>query len=180
MEKQAVDHHKAHKSPQWRLGASWPRVGILSSAFRRGRVGTLGPGGDAPGKCWLRAPDFPSLRESLNWSLRRYVLASSLRVWLRRQVPEAGGDGLFRVASRWTGTAKGTRSPGPAERANGVSLSSERVLRYRTYRNRQMEHLTQLAASLRGGVRRGTAITPRERTEVQDRVLTTLGDNSSV
>ena len=180
MKKQAVNHRKAHKSPRWWLGDGWPRAGILLPSFRRGRAGTLGPGGDAPAKCRPRGLVFPSLRESLNWSLRRYVLASSLRVWLRRQVPGAGGNGLLRVAGRGTGTAGGARSPGPTERANGVSLSGGRVLRYRKYRNRQMEHLTQLAASLRGGVRRGTAITPRERAGAQDLVSTTFGDRSCV
>jgi len=146
-----------------------------------------GPGGAGPGGRRSRCRVSLLWGKSLNWTLRRYVRASSLRVWLRRQAPGAGGapvpagrDGPLRTASRQAGTAREARCPALGERLHGVSLSRDHLLRYRIYRNRQMEHLTQAAASLRGGVRRGAAITPRERAAAQDLVLTTLSDKMYV
>jgi hypothetical protein len=211
MKKPAVNHHKAHKSPQWRSGAWSPRPGAPSPGSRpvpsRSR-----PGGRVP---------VPRSRR-LNWTLRRYVRASSLRVWLRRQAPEAGGapvsaggDGLRPAGGRLgaaaaagpvvlgtgalgpvvlgtavlatavadtaeldtaaDGTAR-ARAAAPGGRPRGVSLSSEHALRYGVNRNRQMEHLTQVAEGLRGGVRRGAAITTRERGAAPDLGLATLSD----
>lgn len=143
----------------------------------------------------------------LNWTLRRYVRASSLRVWLRRQAPEAGGapvsaggDGPRPAGGRLgaaavagpvvvdivvantvvaTAVADGTaqaRTAAPGGRPRGVSLSSEHALRYGVHRNRQMEHLTQVAEGLQGGIRRGAAITTRERDAAPDLGLATLSD----
>jgi hypothetical protein len=183
MKKPAVNPHKAHKSLQWRIGAWWPRVPLPGS--RRGAA--AGHCRCAHGKRRPRGRVPLSLRGSLNWSLRRYVRASSLRVWLRRHAPEAGAAsvpsgriGLLRPARLRAGTAGQTRSPASVKRANGVSRPSAHALRYRTHRNRQMEHFTQVAASLRGGVRRGTAITTRERADVGDLVLTTFSSRVCV
>jgi hypothetical protein len=187
MNKAAVNHHKAHKPRQWRTGTRSPRVGVPSPGFRHGPAARVaGPGG-APGEGRPRGRNFPHVRESLNWTLRRYVRALSLRVSLRRQAPGTGGtpvpagrDRLRRAAAQRAGAAGEAGSPVPAERVIGVSLSTDHALRYRIHRNRQMEHLTQVAASLRGGVRRGAAITPREHTVPQDLLSTTLSYKTCV
>ena len=188
MNKAVVNHHKEHKPPQYRVGARPRRAGAPRPVLRRGRAAGGARHGD--GGCGERRPRgcaFPSMRESLNWTLRRYVRALSLRVSLRRQAPgtdgipvPAGGHGLRWAAARRARTAGETGAPAPVERANGVSLSLDHALRYRIHRNRQMEHLTQVAASLRGGVRRGAAITPRERAVAWDLVLTTLSNKTCV
>jgi hypothetical protein len=188
MNKAAVNHHKEHKPPQYRVGARPLRAGAPRPVLRHGRAADGACRGG--GRCGERRPPgraFPSMRESLNWTLRRYVRALSLRVWLRRQAPGADGrpvpdgrHGLRRAAARRAEAAGETGSPAPVERVNGVSLSLDDARRYRIHRNRQMEHLTQVAASLRGGVRRGAAITPRERAVARDLVLTTLSNKTCV
>jgi hypothetical protein len=188
MNKAEVNHHKAHKPLQrwasarpWQAGA--PRPGFRHGPAAGGACHSVGgPAVSRPLGC-----AFPPVRESLNWTLRRYVQALSLRVWLRRQAPGTGGtpvpagrDSLSRAAARRAGAAGEAGSPAPAGRVSGVSLSLDHALRYRIRRNRQMEHLTQVAVSLRGGVRRGAAITARERAVVWDLVLTTLSSKTNV
>ena len=188
MNKVKLNHHKSHMPLQCRAGVRSRRVGAPLPGSREGpAAGGAGHGGGRSGECRSRGRAFPSAREYLNWTLRRYVLASSLRVWLRRQAPGTGGtpvpagrESLLRAAARRSWRAGGNGSLAPVERVNGVSLSLDRALRYRIHRNRQMEHLTQVAASLRGGVRRGAAITPRERAVVLDLVLTTLSNKTCV
>jgi len=179
MKKPAVNHHKAHKSPQWRSGAWSPRAGAPPSASRR-----RGPAGAA-----RRARPVPSRRRpggrvpvlrsrGPNWTLRRYIRASPPRVWLRRQAPEAGGPSVP-AGPVVVGPVVARTAP-PGERARGVSLSSGHALRYGVHRNRQMEHFTQVAEGLRGGVRRGAAITRRERGVAPDQGLATLSDIACV
>jgi hypothetical protein len=188
MKKPAANHHKTHKSPKWRTGGWLPGVGVPPPEFRcRPDVSGAVDGGAAPGEGRSRCCVRFSPGMSLNWTLRRYVRASSLRVWLRRHTPETGGatvpadrNGALRVAVRRTETAANVRSPALGAPPHGVSLSSDDLLRYRIHRNRQMEHLTQVAKSLRGGVRRGAAITPRECAGALDLVLATLGSRTCV
>jgi hypothetical protein len=188
MNKVEPNHHKAHMPLQCRAGARSRRAGApLPGSHHGPAAGGVGHGGGRSGDCRSRGRAFPSARESLNWTLRRYVRALPLRVSLRRQAPGTGGtpvpagrESLLRAAAGRAGRAGETGSLAPVERVNGVSLSLDRGLRYRIHRNRQMEHLTQVAASLRGGVRRGAAITPRERTVALDLVLTTLGNKTCV
>jgi hypothetical protein len=189
-----MDNRRAHKSPQWRIGARWPRAGVPLPGFRRGAaavtaVAAIGAvqGRGAPRKCRPRRRVLRAPRGALNWSLRRYVRASSLRVWLRRQAPEAGAasvsadrSGLLRTAGPRAGTVGEAGSPGPVNRAKIGSRQLGRALLYRSHRNRQMEHWTQAAASLRGGVRRGSAITPRECADAGGLVLTTLSSRVCV
>ena len=188
MNKAEVNHHKAHKPLQRRASARPRQAGAARPGFRHGPAAggaCHAVGGPAVSRPPGRA--FPPVRESLNWTLRRYVRALSLRVWLRRQAPGTGGtpvpagrDSLSRAAARRAVPAGEAGSPAPAGRVSGVSLSLDHALRYRIHRNRQMEHLTQVAVSLRGGVRRGAAITARERAVVRDLVLTTLSSKTSV
>jgi hypothetical protein len=188
MNKAEVNHHKAHKPLQSRAAARRRRVGAPLPGSRHGpAAGSACRADGGPGECRSRGRAFPPVRESLNLTLRRYVRALSLRVSLRRQTPGTGGtpvpagrDSLPRAAARRAGAAGEAGSPAPAERVIGVSLSLDHALRYRIHRNRQMEHLTQVAVSLRGGVRRGAAITARERDGVRDLVLTTLSSKTSV
>ena len=160
---------------------------LIAGTPSRGRRGRRGPGSRRAREASAAVPASPLAEGALNWSLRRYVRASSLRVWLRRQAPGAGAasvsadrSGLLRTAGPWAGTAAGAGSTRPVKRVNGVLRPSGRALRYRTHRNRQMELLTQVAASLRGGVRRGAAITARERADAEDLVLTTLSSRVCV
>ena len=188
MNNTAVNHHKTHKPLQCRAGTRPRRAGAPLPGFRHGAAAGgagHGDGGSAERRPAGRA--FPSVRESLNWTLRRYVRSLSLRVWLRRQAPGTGGtpvpagrDSLLRAAARRAGAAAEPGSKASVEGAHGVSLSLDHSLRYRIHRIRQIEHLTQVAASLRGGVRRGAAITPRERAAPQDLVLTTLSNKMTV
>jgi hypothetical protein len=188
MNKAEVNPHKAHKPPQSWAGARRRRPVAPLPGFRHGpAAGSACHAHGGPGGRRSRCRAFLPVRGSLNWTLRRYVRASSLRVWLRRQAPGTGGtpvpagrDSLSRAAARRTAAAGEAGSSASAERASGVSLSFDRALRYRIHRNRQMEHLTQVAVSLRGGVRRDAAITARERAAVRDLVLTTLSSKTSV
>ena len=188
MKKLAANHHKPHKSPKWRTGDGLPGAGVPLPEFGcLPRGSGADNGGAAPGKGRSRCR-VPSARaKSLNWTLRRYVRASSLRVWLRRHAPETGGatvpadrNGALRVAVRRTATAGDVRPSARGDQPHGVSLSRDHLLRYRIHRNRQMGHLTQVAESVRGGVRRGAAITPRECTGALDLVLTTLSNKMLV
>ena len=186
MKKPAANQHKTHKSSKWRTG-DWLGAGVPLPECRcrpgagAGKVGAAP--GEGPSRCRL-----PSAQgKSLNWTLQRYVRTSSLRVWLRRHAPETGGatvaadrNGALRAAVRRTETARDVRSSAPGDPPHGVSLSRNYLLRYRIPRNRQMEHLTQVAGSLRGGVRRGAAITPRESDVTRDLVSTTLGNATCV
>jgi hypothetical protein len=188
MKKPAANHHKTHKSPKWRTGGRRPCAGVPLPEFRcRAASSGTGPGGGAAGKGRTRCRVPPARGKSLNWTLRRSVRASSPRVWLRRHAPETGGatvpadrNGALRVAGRRTAAAGDVRSSARGDPPHGVSLSWDHLLRYRIHRNRQMGHLTQVAESVRGGVRRGSAITPRECTDALDLVLTTLCSRTRV
>jgi hypothetical protein len=204
MKKRVLNRHKAHKSPQWLVGA------LMSCALVQLRDSCHGPGaGRHRSRCRvLAAPG-----KSLNWGLRRYVLPSSLRVWLMRQEAAAGGSsvppgrpsvgqhgvghhsiGRHGVGQHGASRPSLNRRSPSASSAGGPGRSARFVDRYRasgaaarrdarirrcgycTHRNRQMEHLTQVAAGFRGGFLRGAAITPREWIVGRDLVLTTLSD----
>jgi len=180
MKKSAVIHQKAHMGPRWR--GTWPSsAGIQPSCLRRG--GTV-----QEGACGPSAGPRPHLLQGpLNWSLRRYVRPSTLSVWLRRRASETGHAtaprgrcGRSRAFERPAGTAGHIRLRPPRERSGGVSLTRRRALRYRASGNRQMEHSVKAVVSLRGGVRRRSAITVRERAYAGTAVLTTLGNKTSV
>ena len=188
MKKLAANHHKPHKSPKWRTSDGLPDAGVpLPESGCLPRASGAGDGGAAPVTGRSRCRVLPARGKSLNWTLRRYVQASSLRVWLRRHAPETGGatvpadrNGALRVAVRRTATAGDVRPSARGDQPHGVSLSRDHLLRYRIHRNRQIGHLTQVAESVRGGVRRGAAITPRECTGALDLVLTTLSNKMCV
>jgi hypothetical protein len=178
MKKSAVIHQKAHMPPKWH-GAWRATVGIALPHLRHGGALPERAGGPQTDR-WLPL----SSEGALNWTLRRYVPDSSLRVWLIRRVggigdaTAPGGRGSPSRAPRWpAGAARYVRPLSFRERPNGVSRTSGRAPGYRASRNRQMEHLVQAVVSLRGGVRRDSAITPRERADREDLLLTTLSNN---
>lgn len=182
MDKAVLSHHKAHKPSQCRTGDR-PSAGLSARGRLRG-PGSADRVAGASGERRSRGRNFPSVREFLNWTLRRYVPASSLRVSLRRQAPETGRTAAPAGRGgppRWSvsvgvvqvGTTGETGSRAPVGREHGVSLSLDHALRYRVHRNRQMEHFAQVEISLRGGVRRAASITTRERAAASDLGLAT-------
>jgi hypothetical protein len=196
MEKTAVNHVKTHKTRQrrpfseppfpgrhaalrWRAGRPRPMPCLRAPAGAGGRGGV--PGGRRAVACARR------LGKSLNWSLRRYVQASSLRVWLMRRMPGTGSGpssadapasaavgGRLSGAAGWRPAADaGARQVASAGRWSG-RRRDDLALPYRRHRNGQMEHFTQVATGLRGDIRRGAALAPRERAGAGDLVLTTF------
>jgi hypothetical protein len=193
MKNRALNRHKAHKSPQSPVGAPSPGTVVrLRDSRRRLAAASACLRGGVSGASRPRGRVLLSPGESLNWRLRRYVRTSSLRVWLRRQGAAAGGasapagrPGIRRHSL----SASSDGEPGrpeksvtgyPASDAAACRGAGIRGCRYRIHRNRQMGYFTQVAAGLRGGVWRGAAITPRERTAAWDLVLTTLSDVTHV
>jgi hypothetical protein len=84
-------------------------------------------------------------------------------------------NGFLRARRRQAGA----RSPMLCAGAHGVSRPTGSALQCRASRNRQMEHLVQVAVSVRGGVRRGSGITLRESTRAGGLILATLSSESS-
>jgi hypothetical protein len=196
MEKTAVNHVKTHKTRQrrpfpeppfpgrhaalrWRAGRPMPCPRPPAGAGGRGGV----PGGRRAAACARRR-----LGKSLNWSLRRYVQASSLRVWLMRRTPGRGSgpssadrsasaaadSGRLSGAAGWRPAADaGARQVASAQRGSG-RRRDDLALPYRRHRNGQMEHSAQVATRLRVDMRRGAALAPRERAGAGDLVLTTF------
>lgn len=187
MKKPAVNHHKEHKSPQWRSEARAPELRYRAEFCSAPPRATRAPAPRSRRGAGARRRVSLLRGKSLNWTLRRYVRASSLRVWLRRHAPEAGGapvpvggNGSFRVAGRPAETAREARSPAPGGRLGRVAVQAASAAVPGPRGNRQMEHLTQVAVGLRGGIRRGAVITPREHATAQDLVLTTLSNRTCV
>jgi hypothetical protein len=175
MKSSAVNHHKTHKPPRW-CGSWWATAEVPLLGLRPGVTVTEAPRAHRPRRRFPLAPS-----ASLNCSLRRYVLASSLRVWLIRQAARAGCANALAVGNdplRASGRQAGARSPMLREEARGVSQPRGSALRYRASRNRQMEHLVQVAVNVRGGVRRGSAITLRECTHAGGPKLITLSSKA--
>ena len=179
MKKSVAIHQKTHMPPLWR-GTWWATPGIPVPCLPHGGTVPERAGG-LRAERWLPPPRV----RSLNCSLRRYVPTSSLRVWLTRRgsgTSEATApvdrDGPSRTPGRPAGAAGCVHPPLFRERSNGVSRPERHTLGYRASRNRQMEHLVQAVVSLRGGVRRGSAITWRERADLRDLLSTTLSNNA--
>jgi hypothetical protein len=148
-----------------------------------------GPSGGQPG---------PPPGKSLNWSLRRYVRASSLRVWLMRRMLEARG--VPGPAARPAGAIAGrnglhghcdargsrpaaagkTHPPAPGERVCGGLRCRRRSSRRNPCQNGQKEYSTLMAGGLRGGIQRSAAIASRERARALDLQLATLCNSSCV
>lgn len=107
--------------------------------------------------------------DSLNWSLRRYVRGWSLRVWLRRRALVTA-----RAPRPASAIAAGGRPHGAVAKAGCPAVAGQQA--HRLYRNGQMEHSTQNATGLRGGVRCGPAVRPTAWDGARDLLMTTLGN----
>ena len=94
-------------------------------------------------------------------------------------VPAAGRDGRTQAGICRAGTP-GEPSRRLRRQAVGGSRSTGRGRPRQSQRNGQMEHSSQAMASMRKVVRRGAAITPRERADAQDLLLTTLSNEPCV
>jgi len=94
-------------------------------------------------------------------------------------VRAAGRAGRARVGGGRAG-AVGAPSLRPRWRGGAGSRPASHGRRRRGQRNGQIAHFSQVAKGLRKGMRRGAAITPRERAAVRDLRLTTLGNGSCV
>jgi hypothetical protein len=197
-DKASAEHRRMKNRPVAFPGRAVSARLALASAVRGRRSGyawhrrLAGPGGRSrarPGRP-VRRPD----RGALNWSLRRYVPASSLRVWLTRRIAgPAGAPGPVRApwaviavdgcprrgGGRLPVVSAGARPPASGTRPGGVWPHGRRSCRC-SQRNGQMEYFTLVKAGLRGGVRRGAAIASRECRGAQDQVLTTLGSKTCV
>jgi hypothetical protein len=148
------------------------------------RVGVHGTGRRGPAARCLHVTSPRGPGGYLNWSLRRYVRPSWLRVWLLRQMRETGGaadrGGPLRAGGQRPRAVGASRLTAPSERAAGGSRPAVPAARKPLHRNGQMEHSTQVVAGLRGGVRWSGAIAPRESAHLRDQVLTTLGSKTNV
>jgi hypothetical protein len=96
--------------------------------------------------------------------------------WTARAI---GRDGRPRVGGGRAGTV-GAPSRRLRRRGGGESRPTGHRHPRRGQRNGQIEHFSQIATGLRRGIRRGAAITTRERANGQDLRLTTLSSEPCV
>ena len=183
MRNPAVNDAKANTPP------AAGRTGGPPCAGRRSRVpwrrsGSAGCGAVAlsPGQS-RRLPRLP-VCGPLNWSLRGYVQASSLDVWLLRRVPVTSGAAC-RSAVRGPGgprpfAAADGHAAGARQRTGGGSRCLGHPPWQRVYRNGQMEHSAQVTVGLRGDVRGRAAIAGRERAHALDLGSATLGSKTCI
>jgi hypothetical protein len=162
-------------------------------------AGSAGPVAACLAAARLRRRPHGCACAALNWALRGYGRAQRPRVMLFGRVQETGGTararGLLQASSRRPSVAAATvAGPGqaclcapgtrpaarPAISPGGGSPAAGRGPCHRLHRNGQMEHSAQVAAGLRGGVRRRAAIAVRENARHRDQVLTTFGSEMCV
>jgi len=180
MRKPAVIHHKAHMSLCGRPGAPAPVRGRQRGP-RRPRTAAARAGG--PATCSIACPAFAAVRPAF--------FAACI---VEAAVAEAGGgpatagagtarpvgrEGRPRVGGGRAGTAAAP-SRRLRRRGRGGSRPTDNGQPRRGRQNGQIEHLSQIATGLRKGMRRGAAITPRERADAQDLLLTTLSSEPCV
>jgi len=192
MKKPAVNHHKAHMS----LG------GLVGQAAARGRhVSPRVPGDAAAGRpacLQVRAAGlaFAAVRPAFFAPCMVEAAVAepggtptAVAAAVASAGPAAGWDGRLRAGCRHPGAAgdvvrrrrrQGGRRQGGRRQGGGGSRPTGRGCSRRRQQNGQIEHFSQVAKGLRKGMRRGAAITPRERAVVRDLRLTTLGNGSCV
>jgi hypothetical protein len=178
MRKPVVNHHKAHMSlrdqPSARMAAcgcprpprvplravpyaerpaAWPSAGLAFAAVRPGFVAACIVEAVAEAGAGPVAP-------------------------AARTVPRAGRAG--RAAGRRRPGAASESSRRLRQRGGSGSRATGDGYPRRAQRNGQIEHFYQVAARLRKGVRCGAAITPRERADALDLLLTTLSSEPCV
>jgi hypothetical protein len=101
MENSTDNHQKVHTPPRWCASRR------TQTCWRYGR---------RPGAAPSCRAEYPLTREPLNWSLRRYVRASSLRVWLMRRTT---GSGCANASADRHGTAGSPLAGGGPGRPGG-------------------------------------------------------------
>ena len=180
MEKPVVIHHKTHMSLCGRSGA--PEAARGRQRCPRVPRTTLG-GAVRPTACPAVGLAFAAVRPAFFAAcIVEAAIAeagsgpAAAGAWTVRA---AGRAGRARVASGRAG-AVGAPFPGLRWRGRAGSRTASRGHRRRGQRNGQIEHFSQVAKGLRNSMRRGAAITPRERADVRDLRLTTLGNRPCV
>ena len=177
MRKAVVDHHKTHMSHCWRPSA-------LAAAGGRQRSPRLPRAAAARAECPAARPvaclAFAAVRPGFFAACIVEAVAEA------GGAPVTPGAGTAPAASRAGRPRVGRRAGAAGEpsrrlrRLRGGSRATGHGHPRREQRNGQMDHFSQVAARLRKGVRRGAAITPRERADVQDLLLTTLSSEPCV
>jgi len=178
MENPTINHHKAHKSEQWRRARCASAVLAPRPRRQHSAAAPLPP----------RVPELVFAQVHPGFVATCMVEATGSRVELRERVGPPARPGV-RLRAAGQGGRIGTVAGAPPV-GNGASRRGESKWlspcgrrpghRSRTRRNGHTAHLAQVAASLRGGVRRGSAITARERADASGPILTTLGDHVDV
>jgi hypothetical protein len=177
MRKAVVNHHKAHMSLCRRLSAP-------AAAGGRKRSPRL------PRTAAARAQR-PAGRPAAYLAFAA-VRPGFFAACIVEAVAEAGGAPAAPGARTAAAASRAGRPRGGC-RAGAASEPSRRLRRRgggpratghghprRDQQNGQMDHFSQIAARLRKDVRRGAAITPRERADIRDLLLTTLSSEPCV
>jgi len=179
MKKPAANHHKAHTS----------LYGFVARAADCGRnVWPRFPGETAAG--WLACPQVRAA--GLAFAAVRPAFFAACMV--DSAVAEAGGGPAASAVMATSAAGPDGRPRGCCchasavgectrprrRRGNGEPRLASRGSRRQRQLNGQIEHFSQVVARLRGGAVRGAAITPRERADALDLVLTTLSSEPCV
>jgi hypothetical protein len=177
MRKPVVIHHKAHMSVRGRPSAPVAACGRQRSPrVPRAAVAGLECAAAWPAACLAFAAVRPGF----------------FAACIVEAVAEAGGGPATPGAGTAPGAGRAGRAAGhcrpgaasepsrPLRQRGGESRATGGGYPRRGQRNGQMEHFSQVAARLRKGVRRGAAITPRERADAWDLLLTTLSSEPCV
>jgi hypothetical protein len=173
MRKPVVNHHKAHMSHCMRLSAPAAASGRqrsprapLTAAASAGRQAAR------PAACLGFAAVSPGFFAAC--IVEAVAGAGGCPATPVPAASRAGRPPGGRRAGAAREPSRGLRRCGSGSRATGHGDPR------RHQQNGQMDHFSQVAARLRKGVRRGAAITPRERADVQDLRLTTLSSEPCV
>lgn len=180
MGKQVVIHHKAHMSFCGRSGAAaaargrqrYPRVPRTAAARAGCPIAR-------PAACLAFAAVRPAFFAACIVEAAVAEAGGGPATAGAGTARAAGRDGRTRAGGCRAGTV-GAPSRRLRRRGRGGSRPAGHGRRRGGERNGQIEHFSQIATGLRKGVRRGAAITPRERDNVRDLLLTTLGSESCV
>jgi len=182
MRKPAVDHHKAYMSPYGRSGAP----AVACGRQRSPRV----PRTEAAPAAWTAACPVARPAVGLAFATVRPGFFAACIVEAvagagggsatasAGTVPAVGQDDRPRRGDCRAGAA-GAPSGRPRWRGGG-SRHNGRGLPRQGRRNGQMEHFFRLSTRPRKGVGRSAAITPRERADARDLLLTTLSSEPCV
>jgi hypothetical protein len=172
MRKPVVNHHKAHMSHCLRLNGPAAPSGRQRSP--RGPRTAAAASAKRPGACLAFAGVSPGffaacIVEAVAGAGGCPATPGAVAAASRAGRPLGGARaGAAREPCRWL------RRCGRGSRATGHGHPCQ------DQQNGQIDHFSRAATRLRKGVRRGAAITPRERTDVRDLLLTTLSSESCV